>query len=330
MDLTSLPAVSAPLPWHQLQWQRLQQQVENDRLGHAILLAGEADTGVSALALALARLLLCEAPSAGLNCGECAACSRSSSGVHGDFLWVCPQEKSRTIKIDQVRDAVQFMSKTAGYGKRKVVVFAPADAMNSNAYNALLKSLEEPASDTFLILSCRALHAVPPTIRSRCQLRHLATPPREQSRDWLMPCVNETGVCEELLSLANGRPLLAKRLFEEESADAVIVRRAALVSLARGELSSTEAAVLWSDIDTDAMLEEFVTFLNDAVKAMSLQQLQDRSSRSAFSMLDELGQIQRAVSAGSNPGKAILADALLAKFHRVLGGARGGDTIAEK
>lgn len=330
MDLTTLPAVSAPVPWHQPDWQRLQQQVEEDRLPHALLLAGEADTGVTAVAMALARRLLCSAPVGGLNCGECPACLHSASGVHGDFLWVQPEEKSRTIKIDQVRSAVQFVAKTPGYGERKVVVFAPADAMNTSAFNALLKSLEEPAPGTYLILACRALHAIPPTIRSRCQLRHLVTPNQTQSLDWLQSFIPDAEAAEQLLSLAKGRPLLARRLFEQDEADAVLARRVALETLVRGELASTEAATLWSDIETEPMLEEFVAFTQDALRAMPPTQLQAAHGRDAFGLLDELGQLQRAVSGGSNPGRAILADAVLAKFHRVLGRALRGDNIARK
>jgi DNA polymerase-3 subunit delta' len=320
MDLTQLPDVNAPLPWHQTAWSALVRQVEQDRLPHAVLLAGESGVGVPQLALALARLLLCEAPRDGLNCGECQACRLSGSGAHGDFLWVTPEQKSRTIKIDQVRGAVEFMTKTSAYGARKVVVFAPAEAMNTNAFNALLKSLEEPAPETFLVLACHALHNVPPTIRSRCQLRQLTTPSSKAAAQWLTPRVGGGARCEELLAIAGGRPLLAQQLHEDDNADAVRARRAALDALTQGRLASTEAAPLWNDVDADAMLEEFTTYTRQALRTMPLDSLRQQG-RAAFELLDELGRLQRAVSAGSNPGRGILADAVLAKFHTVLGGA---------
>ncbi len=102
-ELIGLPAVSPPLPWQSDAWQRFNEQLTQGRLPHALLLLGVAHTGVDRLALALARMLLCQSPSGGLNCGQCHACELSATGAHGDFLWLQPEEKSRVIKIDQVR-----------------------------------------------------------------------------------------------------------------------------------------------------------------------------------------------------------------------------------
>lgn len=321
MDITELPAVNAPMPWHNREWEQLHDQLRQDKIPHALLLAGEPDIGVEQLALALARLLLCSNASGGLNCGECQACRLSASGAHGDFLWVQPQEKSRTIKIDQVRATVAFLNKTAGFGQRKVAVFSPADAMNTNAFNALLKSLEEPTPDTYLILACHALHNVPATIRSRCQLRRVSLPEPHESLSWLEPIVGSREAGETLLALSDGRPLLAQRLYLEDSAQEIAARRAGLDAVCAGAVSAAEAAQLWGAVDTADLIDEFTAYLQRAIRHLSPVQLQSRSGREAFAVLDELGALQRAVSAGSNPGKAMLVDALLAKFHRVLGSA---------
>ena len=76
----------------------------------------------------------------------------------------------KSIKVDQVRALIEDLSKTAQQGGYKVVVLEPAEAMNTNAANALLKSLEEPAANTLLVLVCHTPSAVLPTIRSRCQI----------------------------------------------------------------------------------------------------------------------------------------------------------------
>lgn len=319
MDITQLPAVNAPLPWHQGEWQHLHDQLSQNKIPHALLLAGEPDIGVEQLALALARLLLCSDIQGGLNCGECQACRLSATGAHGDFLWIQPQEKSRTIKIDQVRGAVEFLNKTAGFGARKVVVFAPADAMNTNAFNALLKSLEEPTADTYLILACHGLHNVPATIRSRCQLKRLSIPKTQDSLDWLEPKVGSRETSEALLTLADDRPLLAQTLYLEDSAAEFAARHAGLDAVCGGSVSAAEAAQLWGAVETAELLEEFNTYLQRAIRDFSAGQLRSRAGREAFGLLDELGALQRAVSAGSNPGRAMLVDALLAKMHRVLG-----------
>ena len=165
IDVTALPAVSVPLPWHQHEWSELGSAMRADKLPHALLFVGGRDTGKQHLALALARLLLCTQPQNGFNCGKCHPCELSAGGSNGDFLWLAPQEKSRGIKIDQIRELVKFTTKTASFGKCKVAVLTPAESMNLNAFNALLKSLEEPASDTHIILLCHRLSGVPATIR---------------------------------------------------------------------------------------------------------------------------------------------------------------------
>ena len=154
MELTGLDPRSEPLPWQQEAWQRAGEQLVGGSLPHALLLAGPAGVGKAEFALALARLLLCASPVDGGNCGQCHACELSASGSHGDLRWLQPEEKSRVIKIDQVRAAVEFAGKTASFGERKVIVFEPADALNVAAANALLKSLEEPTACTHLILVC--------------------------------------------------------------------------------------------------------------------------------------------------------------------------------
>ena len=185
MELNNLPQISSPLPWHWREWEHLQEQFARGQLPHALLLVGGQYTGKSQLALALSRLLLCAHAGTSFNCGHCQACELSASGSHGDFRWVEPGDRSRVIKIEQIRDLVRFSNKTAGFGLRKVIVLAPADSMNINAFNALLKSLEEPAKDTYLILVCHRMYGVPATIRSRCQILRLATPHTDTCLEWL-------------------------------------------------------------------------------------------------------------------------------------------------
>ena len=76
---SNIPEVSAPLPWQAETWMRLNQQLAQEQLPHALLLTGLQYTGKARLALALARLLLCAAPAGGLNCGKCHSCELSAS-----------------------------------------------------------------------------------------------------------------------------------------------------------------------------------------------------------------------------------------------------------
>ncbi len=327
MALSELPPISAPFPWHEQEWTLLNQQLGEEQLPHALLLVGRQHTGKSQLALALSRLLLCAHPVDSLNCGKCHACELSASGGHGDFLWVTPGEKSRVIKIDQVREVVRFTNKTAGFGLRKVIVLAPADSMNVNAFNALLKSLEEPASDTHLILVCDHMHGVPATIRSRCHILHLSTPDTETSLGWLERTTGQREQSEQLLSLSDGLPLLARELYRSGGAEELAARRLALEGLITGRITVHQACALWGELETSVILEQLTADLQRLLGSLPLEQLRTKQAHMLFSLLDEISQLRRAVSAGSNPSKQLLVEALLSKVHRRLGADPLGDSI---
>jgi DNA polymerase-3 subunit delta' len=330
MILENLPEVSLPLPWHAECWAHLGEQLAAGRLPHALLLTGEQHTGKSQLALSLSRLLLCASPIGGLNCGKCHACELSASGGHGDFSWVQPAEKSRTIKIDQVRGLVQFTTMTAGFGARKVIVLAPADSMNVNAFNALLKSLEEPSADTYLLLVCHRLHNVPATIRSRCQLVRMPLPAQDDSLRWLDQVTGQRPASEKLLSLAEGRPLFALQLYESDAAEEFAARRTGIAALLDGLVTVPQAAGAWSDVDALELLEQLTQEIQGIVRMLSVQQLQSKAGRASFQIMDELGRLQRAVTAGANPNKQLLVDSILSKMDRLLGGGQLGDNIQRK
>lgn len=328
MERNELPTISTPLPWHEQDWKQLGQLLQEEQLPHALLLVGRQHTGKTQLAMALARLLLCAQPEGALNCGHCHACELSGTGGHGDFLWVTPTGKSRVIKIDQVREVVGFTAKTAGFGKRKIIVLAPAETMNVSAFNALLKSLEEPASDTYLILVCDHMYGVPATIRSRCHIRHLSTPDTNCSLQWLDLATGQRERSEELLSLSDGLPLLARDLYASGGADELGARRLALEGLITGRITVQQAGALLGDLEMSEILEHLTGDLQRLVGALSLQHLRSPKGRVLFKLLDEVSRLRRAVNAGSNPNKLLLVEALLSKVHRHLGGDLDGDSIA--
>ena len=327
MELSDLPKISSPLPWHEREWARLNDQLAGGQLPHALLLVGGRYTGKSKLALALSRLLLCSQAEGLLNCGHCHSCELSAGGGHGDFQWVEPGDKSRVIKIEQVRDIVRFTNKTAGFGLRKVIVLAPADSMNINAFNALLKSLEEPARDTYLILVCHRMYGVPATIRSRCQMLRLATPDKEACLNWLDTTTGKREESEELLSLADGLPLLAQQLYYKGGAEELAEKNLALQALLDGRISVPEASALWCETDASMFLEDIAAGLQRLLGSLSLRPLRTKQGLAVFGLLDEVVLLQQAVNAGANPSKQLLVDALLSKYHRELGVGLLGDNI---
>tara|TARA_R110002110_G_scaffold213154_2_gene426267 strand:+ start:12733 stop:13767 length:1035 start_codon:yes stop_codon:yes gene_type:complete len=328
MNLLELPPISAPLPWQGEAWNRLQEQLESGQLPHALMLAGPADIGKARLALALARLLLCHAPVAGHNCGTCPGCRYSQSGSHGDFRWLQPEGKSKVIKIEQVRDAVAFAFRTAGFGSRKVLVLAPAEAMTTNAANALLKCLEEPAGDTHIILACERLQGVPATVRSRCQLLKLPLPPATQCLPWLDHLTGTREASAELLHLAAGMPLRAERLYRESGSDSLQARHAGLRALAAGEPAVARVASLFSQLDLALALEEIALFLQQHLRQQCAATLPD--CRDHFHLLDRLQKLRGAVAAGSNPNPQLVLESALMGLRDCFGKPQGNATMATR
>jgi DNA polymerase-3 subunit delta' len=184
----------------------LQQRLETGRMPHALLVHGPAGTGRGLLVDWLARRLL-ELPA-----------GASGELVHPDYRRIGPEPDRDQITVAQVRELVEFMGLMASGGARKVAVINPAEAMNVNASNALLKTLEEPPGEGVLILVAAAPGVLPPTITSRCQRLRVGRPPAAAARDWLVRLEPTVADWDPYLALAGGAPLLAAELARTDRA----------------------------------------------------------------------------------------------------------------
>jgi DNA polymerase-3 subunit delta' len=198
-------------PWQQGLWQQFSNRPQH---AHAYLLHGPAGIGKRVLAESFVHFLLCQRPEGGKACGQCKACQLLAAGTHPDYFLLEPEEAEKPIRVDQVRELVNFVVQTAQLGGRKVVLLEPAEAMNLNAANALLKSLEEPSGNTVLLLISHQPSRLLPTIKSRCVQQACPQPTAAQARDWLAGALPDEPpeALDELLVLAGGSPLTAQRL----------------------------------------------------------------------------------------------------------------------
>src|SRR3989338_1024053 len=155
-------------PWQKTQWETLQNAFLRQRLSHAYLFTGMPGLGKTDLAITFATYLLCDNKQRGA-CGQCRSCQWMRAKTHPDFLLIQPQEKNHAVKIDQIREINQRVSKTPQCGGYQVVVISPADSMPIAAANALLKTLEEPVGQVIFFLIHDQQHILPATIPSRCQ-----------------------------------------------------------------------------------------------------------------------------------------------------------------
>jgi DNA polymerase-3 subunit delta' len=116
------------------------------------------------------------------------------------------RKPSKEIRIDAMRDAVEFAQRTAGRGKGKAMLVYPAERMNHITANALLKTLEEPPGDLKFVLASEAAHQLLPTIRSRCLTHTMTWPTAAESLSWLAEQGVKKADAEPLLRAAGGRP----------------------------------------------------------------------------------------------------------------------------
>jgi DNA polymerase-3 subunit delta' len=163
---------------------QLRGAVARERLAHAVLLTGPEGVGKQRLAAALAALVVCqnqgEEP-----CGECAGCHQVAAGSHPDVRVVGIPPGKKEIRIEPIRELRAFVQLAPLTARRKVVLLNDAHALNVNAQNALLKTLEEPPPRSLLVLVTHAPGSLLPTVRSRCQRVHCAPLPDAIVRDIL-------------------------------------------------------------------------------------------------------------------------------------------------
>ena len=251
-------------PWQSRQWLQLQAQIREQRLPHAILLAGPNGLGKLDFANQLAAGLLCKSPdNEGHACGQCDACKLLAAGTHPDYLLVAPEAEDKAIKVDDVRELCRTLSLTSQYGGYTVAVIAFADNMNINAANSLLKTLEEPTDNSILILVSSRPHRFPITIRSRCQTIHFDTPDTSDALQWLES--QEVNNPEVLLRLAHGSPLLAIRLSEEDLLEQRKTLLQALIGAARTK-QVTEYAESLSKWPGEYLLGWLYDLISDLLK----------------------------------------------------------------
>jgi len=144
----------------------LRSAILNDRVPNAYLFVGIEGVGKRTVALAFARALNC-LNQKGEGCDSCASCKKIDHNHHPDVRLVVPEKEN--ILIDQIRRLQREMSFTLFEATYRVVIIDQAEKMNPAASNCLLKILEEPPMRTVIVLVCRALHLLLPTIVSRCQ-----------------------------------------------------------------------------------------------------------------------------------------------------------------
>ena len=144
----------------------LKNQIQADRIGHAYLFCGTRGTGKTSIAKLFAKTVNCENPMDGSPCGECASCKSIAAGASMNVIEI---DAASNNGVDNIREIVDEVSYSPAQGKYKVYIIDEVHMLSIGAFNALLKTLEEPPSYVIFILATTEVHKIPITILSRCQ-----------------------------------------------------------------------------------------------------------------------------------------------------------------
>ncbi|HEY8554303.1 MAG TPA: DNA polymerase III subunit delta' [Burkholderiales bacterium] len=318
-ESTAPVRLAAALPWHAPAWTALTRDIA--RLPHALLLHGPEGLGKRALAWRLAETLLCAQPGPdAAACGACTSCALLQAGTHPDLLHVHPLADSNVITIDQVRELREFAALKPHSASRKLAILEPAEAMNLNAANALLKVLEEPPGSTVLILVTPRPARLPATIRSRCAQIALRVPGSTEAAAWL----RRQGIEDPKapLEAAGGAPLRALELARSGEME----RRAQVLEdiarLAEGVEDPLRCAARWKDYGTEQCLEWFQRCVSDRIREWmsggSEIRLKAENSRHLKGLFQFLDAVSEARMLASGPlDQTLLLEDLLIRWTRL-------------
>jgi DNA polymerase-3 subunit delta' len=291
-----------------------------------------AGTGKAAFALHTAQALLCQQSAmSGDPCETCHACRLVKTLAHPNVYHVTPEKEGHAIKVDQIRELAEFVQQSSFQGEYRIVIIRPAHSMNMSAANALLKTLEEPASGAILILVTELAGQLPATIRSRCQRILFPRPDQQAALQWLKSQpLTDAMQPEQCLRLAHGAPLLALSLMQDDALPLRADMFTALPQLAERRADPLALAAKWQKADPVSWLDLLLSWAADLVRLQSgcnVGQLLNQDYASALKnsaahiplkknlqLMQQVLTMRGQMSAGINFNKQLLMESLLIRW----------------
>lgn len=258
---------SALYPWLADPWRALNAHLELGRVPQAMLIHGAAGLGKTRLAELFAQKLLCERPKE-FACGECAGCRLFLAGTHPDFIRVQPAEPGKNIGVDAVRQLIAELALKSHYGGFRIVMISPAHQLNINAANALLKTLEEPAERTLMLLLTDSASALPATILSRCQKLPVGPPSLALACRWLE---ESSPGCRGgiLLAATGGSPLKALALAGSEILERRRMVFSEFAAVLLGSAEPVAVAERWHSQPHEEFIDWIMSWTADLIRLRS-------------------------------------------------------------
>ncbi len=270
------PVTPAARDWQHPLIRRLVDLQRSEQLSHALLI--EAGTRVDSrdFGWRLAQALFCKTEDA--PCGACEACRLMAANSHPDFRFVTLERNpkrenrlNRDITVDQIRELIHRMNLTGSQGQGRIALIYPAERMNREAANSLLKTLEEPAAGSTLILLSHHAARLPITIRSRCQRWRVEAPDREQAIAWLAGQGLDPAKADAALALAGGDAEYALQLAESGLLDKQRAFERSLADFLDGRIDAPSLVQGQKDFDNEDWRQLFASSLLQRIREQAAQ-----------------------------------------------------------
>lgn len=329
VDVQSGGHRKAPYPWQASQWEQLLSTWQAGRLPHAVLLQGPRGLGKEALARSLIDLVL----EGKKDDSERVA---GTHLTHPDFLPVLPAEGKTSIAVEQIRALGEYFSLKSHQGGSKCALISPAQRMTTNAANSLLKTLEEPAGSTLLVLTSPSISALPATIISRCLRIRFSIPPRNSALGWL-ESQQQRHDWARLLDFASGAPLSAYELAQNDFSALESALTDDLLAIIEGTSDPAQIAAGWSRAPAPSIQLAWLRSLtcglirskSTATPSGHLPKMQKYirtiKIQNLFEYLDEVYRVTEGMETSMNAQLAF--ESLLIPWCRRLGNSRSDHTI---
>jgi DNA polymerase III subunit delta' len=255
-------------PWQEKQKRRLLELQQQDRFPHALLLCGPDGIGLNQFAQTFAMQMLCLSKEidSEIACGTCQSCQLFTAGSHPDLSLIEPEEEGKQIKIAQIRELIEYVTLKSFSGNLKIVIIEPADAMNRATANALLKTLEEPPSQSMLFLLSHQPSNLPITIRSRCQRIDFEPAFDQSAINWLNDQSLDSDLSSELLlRLSAGGPLKALSLVENDQLKHRENLVKDLISITKKNGDPVQIAAQWQAMGVENIFVTLMRLIQDLI-----------------------------------------------------------------
>ena len=224
-------AYNWPIIGHQNIKDFLQTAIRNQSMAQSFLFSGPSKVGKTLTAKYFAKSLLCEeykryqsgeSIKAIVPCGQCSACQQFDKKTYADLYFVerevneKTEKKKAVISVGQIRELIEKISKRSFLNSYKIVIIPEAESMTVEASNCLLKTLEEPSSQTIIILITKSQEQILPTILSRCQKFNFLPVTRDNIYDYLIQQGAGRDEAIQLAKMSVGRPTVAMKMYEKK------------------------------------------------------------------------------------------------------------------